>query len=513
MMRPEPFSEEPYHEEYLKIRGVIRHFSQGEILEQCYQFLQKPVQGDRPDMDKQSWVVFLLIKWAYLDEGPWQGRKLDAGTLGGILARIRGLVEFTRLPSQYESVLFFFRTTLFQQDSFQKRFTVEDVARQLLLFNGLESTIDRESFLEKTGISIEAFFDFAFITCGHAVMDEVGPLNASWFSTLNERYSAEDTVKFLDTISVAVDEISQQLAPYAENLGSSKEFHELTPFINFPLIKVENAGVPYYLYLNKNILFRSLGHFAFDFLKRMEGKPFSDRFGDSFEKYVCKVLEYYRVKFKNEAYIKSFAPKEKVADFFIQEFDCNIYIDAKASEMPRPGKVAYEADHVRRLTRHHVRKAITQCNSAARVISREVPGSDRPTTFAIVLTYKEMYLGNGERFIEMIGDGDQLTLQAEFGAATIPPENVFFLSISDFERLICGLKKRKRRIGDFLKMVRRDDRPGNKKSKMFFSMHLGAAKFNSIPDYLFAEYEAAMNRVTDSLLKGEAISGPGGTTG
>lgn len=503
MATPEPFSEEPYHEEYLKILGEIRQFTQAEILEQCYQFLLKPMRGDRPDMDKQSWAAFLLIKWAYLDEGPWEGRKLNAPTLDRILAGVRGLVEFTRSPSQYECVLFFFRTTLYQQDSYQKKFTVEDVARQLILFNGLNSDIDRESFLNKTGISVETFFDLAFITCGHAVMREAGPLNAAWFSNLSKRYGPEDTVRFLDTISVPINEISQRLAPYAENLGHSQEFHELTPFIDFPLIKVENAGNPYYLYLNKNILFRAMGHFAFDFLKRVEGKAFSNRFGDSFEKYVTKVLDYHRVNFKNEAYIKGFArPDEKVADFFIQEFDCNIYIDAKASEMPRSGKVAYESDHIRRITRPRVRKAIAQCNSAARVISRDVPGSDRPTTFAIVITYKEMYLGSGERFIEMIGDEDQLALQAEFGSATIPPENVFFASISDFERLICSLKKRNRRIGDFLKMVRRDDRPGSKNSKMFFSMHLGAAKCNSIPDYLFAEYEAAMDRVMDSLLEG-----------
>ena len=45
MTTPEPFSEEAYHEENLKIMNVIRQFSQIEILEQCYQFLRKPVQG------------------------------------------------------------------------------------------------------------------------------------------------------------------------------------------------------------------------------------------------------------------------------------------------------------------------------------------------------------------------------------------------------------------------------------------------------------------------------------
>lgn len=512
MTRSEPFSEEPYHEEYLKILDVIRQFSQSEILEQCYQFLQKPVQGGRPDMDKQSWTVFLLIKWVFLDEGPWQARKLDARSLESILARVRGLVDFTRKPSQYECSLFFWRTLAFQQDSYQGRegkFRVGDVARQLFIFNGMDCTdLDRESFLEKTGISVETFFDFAFMLCGHVEIGETEPLTVEWFSTLNEQYPTENAAKFLDTISVQPDQISERLAPYVFNFGKSKEFYELTPFTNFPLLKVPNNGTPYYLFINKNILFRALGHFAFDFLKRKEGSPFPRRFGKAFEKYVGKVLDSQRKKYEDEDFIKSLAaPDEKVADFWIQEFDCNIFIDAKAVEMSKSGKVSHESGHIRWITEKNVRKAAWQCNSAARVISRSVPGSDRPTTFAIVVTYRDMYLMDGVRFNRMIGDEDQLALQAEFGAATIPPENVFFLSISDFERLICGLKKRKRRIGDFLKIVRRDDRPKSEKSKMFFSMHLAAAKYNSIPDYLFAEYEAAMERVTDSLLKGEALGG------
>lgn len=510
MPNPASFSEEPYHTEFLKIREALRQFSQSDILEQCFQYLRKPVPGSRPDIDKQSWTVLLVIKWAYLDEGPWQNRKIDVSTLEHILAKVRALVDLTRKPSQYECSLFFWRTLAFQQDSYQGRegkFRVGDVARQLFLFNGLESNdIDRSSFLKKTGISIETFFDFAFLLCGHVEIGETEPLTVEWFSTLNEQYPIENASKFLDAISVQPEQIGLKLAPYSSNFGKSKEFYELTPFTNFPLLKISNngKGSPYYLFLNKSILFRTLGHFAFDFLKREEGHQFPSRFGKSFEKYVGRVLDSQRKPYRDEDFIKAFARQdEKVADFWIQEFDCNIFIDAKAVEMTKNGRVSYESEHIRWITKTNVRKAAWQCNSAARVISRGVPGSDRPTTFAIIVTYRDMYLMDGVRFNRMIGAEDQLALQAEFGAATIPPENTFFLSISDFEKLICSLKKRNRRIGEFLKKVRSDDRPRSEKTKMFFSMHLGAARFNSTPDFLLQEYKAAMARVESSLLKGK----------
>ncbi len=215
------------------------------------------------------------------------------------------------------------------------------------------------------------------------------------------------------------------------------------------------------------------------------------------------------MKFKDEEHIKNLARSDKnIADFWLQEFDCNIFIDVKGVEMTKSGKVAYRSGDIRKVTKSHVRKAIYQCNSAARIIAREVSSSARPNTFAIVVTYKEMYLGSGERFFEMTGEEEYRNLQIEFGESTISPENIFFLSISDFERLICSQVKRRRRIGEFLKTVRQDDRRHNpKKNKFNFSMHLDSARSRSFPKFLEDEYERMTARIETSLRQGTPIGG------
>ncbi len=266
MTAPERFSEERYHLEYLGIQEAIRHFTQHQILDQCYLYLRNPVLGNLPDLRRKSWLVFLLIKWTFLQEGPWQNEKLDAPRLEKLLLRLHDLVNLTRSPNQHENIFFFFRAHLFQQDIFQKNFSTNDIARQLLLFNEIESnSIIRRSFLELTGIATATFFDFAFMVAGHAVIEEMEPLNVIWFSTLNQHYPAEDARKFLDTISVPLDEITRRLTPHAANMGHSSEYFEQTPFIHFPLIRIPDEGDGYYVYLNQNILFRGLEHFAFDF--------------------------------------------------------------------------------------------------------------------------------------------------------------------------------------------------------------------------------------------------------
>ena len=152
----------------------------------------------------------------------------------------------------------------------------------------------------------------------------------------------------------------------------------------------------------------------------------------------------------------------KVVDFIVANGDSNVLIDAKGVEMAQRGMVAFQRGDVRRATQTSLIKAFEQGHEvAARIASI---GGDHPvirqrsSTYLLAVTYKELYIGNGVTLAAVVGDAVLEKIRSKYAEQhLIPVENIYFLTIHEFEELMCLVTNKKIGIVEALEKAKQAD--------------------------------------------------------
>lgn len=161
---------------------------------------------------------------------------------------------------------------------------------------------------------------------------------------------------------------------------------------------------------------------------------FTEEFGLRMERYLELGLREIGASFMNEKSLKAHYPTlSKVADYLV---DHNILIESKAIELhPRSGILRSEEILNSEFERSIV-KSYQQLLSTASSIdcNREWLG--------IVVTYKDLYNGFGKdawkEFLE--APITKFISQSKISLETLPPENICFLNIEDWDHMIQSIR-------------------------------------------------------------------------
>jgi hypothetical protein len=309
-------------------------------------------------------------------------------------------------------------------------------------------------------------------------------VSGSFFFRLTNLYSAQDIKNFWNTISVPINKLSGKFKKYQDiNTRNSLEYYEQTPFIGFPLIYDYSK----YICVDYNILYRCLETFIYDFLRSQDPSNFMNRFGKIFENYAKKTLDYSNLKYLYELEITSIIGTDSQSiDFIIQEENANIFIDAKAVEMSYRGKYSNNPVDIEHCTKKSMLKAISQAHATNFKI-KEVNNPNlvfHKINYILVITFKEMYLGNGLTFYNTISKTKIDEIYSNYSTDfQIPLENIYFITISDFDRLIEHTKKNKLEISSILDIAKANDSKPSKQ-KFNFSQHLSDIKAFEVPPFI-----------------------------
>lgn len=458
-----------------------------------------------------------MVKWSYLDDPrSFKGKSLDSDSFFKILQKAWDLQNFTPLPSDFDSVNLFFRALGFQQFLYQDPFEVAALGRQLLLFKDHpDGHFYQRRFKEITGLTIEHFFELAFMVLVTLENNGSGIVELEQIVGSGNTVSRTDLERFLEAVSVPEEKLSARLAAATVNTAKSgdwREYFEPTPFVEFPLVRVGNPNpLRRYMYvcLHGNIFYRSLETVIFDIIRRSGAEEFMRYFGDDHENYMKRVIDYFGFKSLGDTALKERLkemgdPKRKVADFVIEENDSEILIESKAIEMKYFGKVTQDAQTPRKMVNSSVIDGIRQAISTRKVARTFFP-SEGKEPFILIVTYKDLLLVNGKTFYETVAKEEMDQMAEEFGDDFVPPENIFFLTIGEFEKLLCGVTDSQMGIGQFLRSVRLADSPEDRSQNKFaFRMHLGSAGFNKSPDFLIERQQSFLNSLEAYFKKVDA---------
>ncbi|MHC8334534.1 GapS1 family protein [Pseudomonas sp. LB3P25] len=475
MAKP-PIRAHSFDEGFRAIQGVIRRYDALSILGAVLEYLYAPAKDHFEQASKQPWLIMLLIKWTFLDplaNNPLGRPPISQKEMIDLLQKVLDLTETGSMPDEYDDVRLFFRAVAYQQFFHQTEGGLVDIARQELLFAKVpENHYFKTRFLNGTGVSIQDFLRLSFAVL--ASTKKSGPvLQRATLFGLCPAFTPMAVDAYLRTISVAVGDLHRTLEEVDKDGRHPNEYLQQTPFLKFPFIKVRSE----YLCVSPHVLERSLGHFIYDYLKRADVDGFNNAFGKSFEKYVGDWLSKSGLPAANESELNLVLPGQgKVVDFIVADGDSNVLIDAKGVEMAQRGMVAFQRGDVRRATQTSLIKAFEQGHEvAARIASM---GGDHPvirqrsSTYLLAVTYKDLYIGNGVTFAAVVGDAVLEKIRSTYAEQhLIPVENIYFLTIHEFEELISLVASKKIRLVEALEKAKQADSE-RMTQKFNFELHI-----------------------------------------
>jgi hypothetical protein len=456
--------------EFTQIRNQIRKFRRNDLLEYCFQYLDKKQYELFP-----IWNILIIMKWSYEHaEYNHSTKNLDYASFVKIYNLVHNfnddhISNFLKEGKIEQGIQIFHS----QQFYFQTQVYLEVFALQLKLYRSTEGKYNIEkSFLEKTGISI---FQFLFITeflwltiqSGKSPDNPLkyfGHINDNILQILNEHFSAEIVENYFNLTVLQSENAMEKILQFKRSLKNPElqhfgiSFFTLYPFCLFKSrIKVIHPSVFHYF----------ANHFVYDFMKSND-EEFTTEFGNRFEKYVELTLKEAGVDFQNENEIKKqIKGLNNLVDFYIAEQ--NIFIECKAVEVQMYTLVNPTEDLLFSSLKDSILKAYYK-----QLLNVSKLTSPTKECWGIVLTYKEFAWSDFQKlhalFKNRFGEVDNNQM---------PPENVFIIDIKSWNLLIHIVKSGKSSLLDILQLARSNNSDPITR-KQFFHMHLDIFKIKKI---------------------------------
>lgn len=472
-----PADRDPLYPRYKKARNRIRRFEPLSMVEHLIECLHKAhVGGIEVIKTHQPWHILLALKWTFQEMDGMCHHRPPAALSDAhfVLNVIREADD--ALPSDYSHVTLFVRQKAFQQFWIYQPADGSALARQEILFGGLDAKhrFSRQ-FLDVTGISISEYLNLAFSLMALVLHEDNRRfVDRGDFTNLEPKVDAKRIDSFLAHLSRTPEQLHGWLIqPQIKNVKLADQFVLTSPFSRAPFLRVGSRLHVYY----PPQVYRALEQAIYRPLRDIDPADFGRVFGPMFETYVANVLADAGVAFSNEAKLMAQLPGTgKVVDFVVVEDDCNILIDAKGVEMSATGRTATTSHQVYSTIKNSAMKAVVQSMETLGRM-RKAP-SGRPwgnnETFLIVVTFESLYLGSSSDVGTTFDGSLGADLQKQFGLPSpFPLENVFFLSIREFEDLLARVRAKKTSILRSLRQAKELDR--NPKTRKFdFSLHLTA---------------------------------------
>lgn len=442
------------------IRNKLRKFTYDSLCSQLLKILKDSENSDKPIA---FWQPLLLLKWTLeFSESDHRRKVVERKHIVSMLNQLEEL-ENSHRPFDLKKnsrVSKTFTILSHQQFFYQEKVWHDSFYRQIIIFSDLNHKHDiNSSFKKETGLDILEFIQIFYITwlTIHFDKDELsyhGFLREGVRELLVQIFTAEKMDLFLNLMTVSKETIK----PCLENDTRQMRNYDLQVFeVSFFTRK------PFFLYQNKRIIpHRDIlnytgNFFIYDFLKNRDEK-FPSEFGIRLEKYISLGLNEIQLPHIREKEIRSNYNLKRVPDFLIDE---QIIIEIKGIEL-KPQIAINPIDEV---LGNEFRKNLVKAYKDQ--IIPLAAKLKKPDKWAIIVTYKQLYLGNSQDLWEQFMSSEIDEKQT----SVLPVQNLFIMDIRTWDRLLQIIKSTRVPLVKILKKVKKDDsKPGSK--KFTFNMHL-----------------------------------------
>ncbi|MDA3907230.1 MAG: hypothetical protein PF484_14250 [Bacteroidales bacterium] len=449
------------------------------------------------------WNLVLLIKWS-VEYGGKQYPTREATKT--VVTKLINLMN--DLPS--ENVFLkdngigglqkFVRTTAFQQFWYQTRLNSWELSRQYLLFCEIppEHPIQK-NFADNHGLDTRKFLELCLLLWTWIGKNQNNIVFKPSVLSSVTNFTTDEILTFLNSISLTLDGLKIYLNERRQRIENPYfQLTEVTPLTRFPLLRDDQGN---YLVYSRRVFERTITSIFYDTTKNTGGSPLAEQFASLFEKYIDQNISSLSSTYYSEAELYKEFVKEKVTDFLLPFDDCTVMLEAKAIEM-RPTVQVYPGNkQLGRELRDSVVKAAYQGFSLANEITKKyddlaIPCRD--SFFLVVVTYRDLFLGNGQdMWEEFLGDLVVPFLEENhIDQKLIPPEHIVVLTIDDLDSLLSVVWTGLDSIPNILKeMVKNNSERST--MKYSFSMHLDQYRQDNLK---LPTHEKVFDKMFDGLI-------------
>ena len=461
----DPVKKKVVYSKFKNIRNRISKLNGDQLLEQLLRLLHHPDAGKIERLQNyELWNLLLLVKWTILYGSPSDKYGVKQATsyeVDQLMNKLKDLSNHVRDFDDMTDVFLFLRSTLFQQIWVQRKDVIGfDIARQYLLFGKLEGNhAFQESFREVTDVSITDFLELSWGLFTRVLADKQLSVTESYFSTVQDEYESDSVSNFLRSLSHTVLDARAWLQRRDADVPKTYreieyEYFEPSPFTRYPLIRHDEE---YYI-ISPDLLLECLSEFVYDVLRDQYAEKFMNKFGGMFEELVERSLRSAHADVLTESDLKRHftdSAHQQIVDFAIVCDECYVFIETKAVAMRPDGMVTDRPGTVRARSKSSVLKGIEQAYALANALQNveEVRGfgmGDR-CKYLIIVTYKDLIVGNGQLFRDHIAPDEVDKIISKYGGEDlIPLSNVFIVSIDDFDILMGSVYHGTKSLSDYL---------------------------------------------------------------
>lgn len=424
-------------EEFELIKTELSKFNRDQIISAA---ITRMVNWDKSTQQYPFWDILTLIGWAFeYSTNSETENEFSRAQLIEILNRIGNLMGSHDFANFEEHGFNIFKVLAYQQFRFQQKNFVPSLVRSLILFGDLaveNNNFLAEIFEENLGFSCSEFCEMLFILCFQAFQGkyEVDDVLLSLYDHLYPdkgrlflsklTLETSSPLKFVEAANRRVKSLPYQV------------FDNET-FFNFPILNIKERSCILYL----GVLTNTANSFIYNYLKTNyedfgDKKDFGDRFGKLFEKYVEKCLVEANIVYETENVIKNRLRDGKVIDFYVNDL---VFVECKAIELKANVSIYPNREQVSREIKDSISKAYSkQLLTVAKQINYE-----KKERFGVIITFRDLFLGSvSELWKSFMEEKSQTYLEDHnLDISYLPPENVFILSISEWEGLLYLVSK------------------------------------------------------------------------
>ncbi|GAB3429837.1 hypothetical protein [Niabella aquatica] len=457
-----------------EIKQHIQLYTRDSIVFRALDFLHQ-LEKSR-EFREPVWTIFSLIRWAYL-------YTTDSAMKSPITdIKFNELLKLIReLQAGHNEINFKNRNNVnrsfmiigFQQFQLQEHISNIHLERQIMLYLKLSHKFNiDEEFIKLTGLPIKSFLQYIYTTYLYLHNERTenpkyiydGILDDQYFSLFYECFGRGETEKYLRLLTGSKKEDFEGLQKMTDEVY---QLYETTFFAIKPFIRFKGK----FHLITRSVFNQTVKHFIYQFLKQ-KSPQFPSEFGNRMEKYIELGIKEMDRPYLRETDLKRRFPHNKVCDFAI---DNKILLEVKAIELPTRLGVIRDQELMESDLKTNIIKAYSQLIEVGNLLNPQA------AFYGIIVTYKDMFLGFG---IDAWGEflKSKITeecLQKGFRLSVLPPENLFFLSIEDWDRTVQIVKNKMATLEEILQYAyHRRILPDITQSIMFFNQALGKYKFD-----------------------------------
>ncbi len=428
----------------------------------------------------QPWHLLLLIQWTMrtANQGALNLPPANLNDFHQLVNKFHAMDGHSRMPTEYSHLIIFLRLLAIRQFWLQQDINGDAFARQWILFGGLPSNHQFSvRFQQAFGASLHQALELSFILVTPFLQGSAQRfLRRSEMQNMDRAFSPAVVDSVIARLSRIPAELQQSLDLELGNQYSIEEQLQMdTCLLDYPFLRLGDHLFPY----SPILLYRSLPSLAYRTLKSIDPNWFCSRFGAPFEDYLASGLHESAVSYLRESDLKKMLPGTgQVIDFLIQDNDAVLLVDAKSVELSWKGKVSHRPKDVFSAIKSSAWKGIEQgIETAARLKNAILPepfvtAGLSAEIFLLIVTHEPLHLGSGKDFASAIASEAVKDLEARHGGQLlIPFENVFFLSVDEFDRMLERVRTGVMSLGKMLLHARENNKNSTTK-KFEFIQHL-----------------------------------------